>query len=82
LRELARFPRAVGTLALLSGPGFPYHVPFFGQDVLRGPAAMRNVYYDWNTDTYRPVPPNEALDNPAVAYYQMAFELFRNRCYS
>lgn len=44
--------------------------------------SVENVYYDEATDTYRPAPPNPQLNDLAVAYYQTAFELFRQRQYN
>jgi phosphoglycerol transferase MdoB-like AlkP superfamily enzyme len=43
--------------------------------------SVADVSYDRKTDTYRPVPPNPQLDDLAMAYYQTAFELFRERRY-
>ncbi len=44
--------------------------------------TVQNVFYDEATDTYRPAPLNPALNDLAVAYYQTAFELFRQRRYN
>ncbi|MEJ1966308.1 MAG: sulfatase-like hydrolase/transferase [Gammaproteobacteria bacterium] len=44
--------------------------------------SVENVFYDEATDTYRPAPPNPKLNDLAVAYYQTAFELFRQRRYN
>jgi phosphoglycerol transferase MdoB-like AlkP superfamily enzyme len=44
--------------------------------------SVQNVYYDEATDTYRPAPLNPRLNDLAVAYYQTAFELFRERRYN
>ena len=44
--------------------------------------SVQNVYYDPATDSYRPAPPNAPLNDLAVAYYQTAFELFRERRYN
>jgi hypothetical protein len=44
--------------------------------------SVQNVYYDEATDTYRPAPLNPQLNDLAVAYYQTAFELFRQRRYN
>jgi phosphoglycerol transferase MdoB-like AlkP superfamily enzyme len=90
--------------------GFPYHAPFFGEDVLNDSKEQRvaffshnhdvalyqngelailglnktvqNVFYDEKTDSYRPAPLNPQLNDLAVAYYQTAFELFRQRRYN
>jgi len=44
--------------------------------------SIANVSYDRATDTYRRAPPNVALDQLGIAYYQTAFELFRSRRYT
>ena len=44
--------------------------------------SVQDVFYDEATDTYRPAPPNPRLNDLAVAYYQTAFELFRERRYN
>jgi phosphoglycerol transferase MdoB-like AlkP superfamily enzyme len=44
--------------------------------------SVQDVYYDSATDSYRPAPPNASLNDLAVAYYQTAFELFRERRYN
>jgi phosphoglycerol transferase MdoB-like AlkP superfamily enzyme len=44
--------------------------------------SVQDVFYDAATDTYRPAPPNPRLNDLAVAYYQTAFELFRERRYN
>jgi phosphoglycerol transferase MdoB-like AlkP superfamily enzyme len=44
--------------------------------------SVSNVFYDPATDSYKPAPPNERLNDLAVAYYQTAFELFRERRYN
>jgi phosphoglycerol transferase MdoB-like AlkP superfamily enzyme len=44
--------------------------------------TVQNVFYDEATDSYRPAPPNPTLNDLAVAYYQTAFELFRQRRYN
>jgi phosphoglycerol transferase MdoB-like AlkP superfamily enzyme len=44
--------------------------------------SVRDVFYDPATDSYRPAPANPALNDLAVAYYQTAFELFRERRYN
>jgi phosphoglycerol transferase MdoB-like AlkP superfamily enzyme len=44
--------------------------------------TVQDVFYDRDTDTYRPAPPNPRLNDLAVAYYQTAFELFRERRYN
>jgi phosphoglycerol transferase MdoB-like AlkP superfamily enzyme len=44
--------------------------------------SVQNVFYDAKHDTYRSAPPNPALNDLAVAYYQTAFELFRARRYN
>jgi phosphoglycerol transferase MdoB-like AlkP superfamily enzyme len=44
--------------------------------------SVQDVFYDRKTDTYRPAPPNPRLNDLAVAYYQTAFELFRERRYN
>jgi phosphoglycerol transferase MdoB-like AlkP superfamily enzyme len=44
--------------------------------------SVQNVFYDPKTDTYRPAPLNPRLNDLAVAYYQTAFELFRERRYN
>jgi len=44
--------------------------------------SVQNVFYDVATDSYRPAPPNPQLNDLAVAYYQTAFELFRQRRYN
>jgi len=43
--------------------------------------SIEDVFYDRATDSYRPAPPNPALNDLAVAYYQTAFELFRAHRY-
>jgi phosphoglycerol transferase MdoB-like AlkP superfamily enzyme len=43
--------------------------------------SVADVSYDRKTDTYRPVPPNRQLNDLAMAYYQTASELFRERRY-
>jgi len=43
---------------------------------------VQDVFYDRETDTYRPAPLNPKLNDLAVAYYQTAFELFRERRYN
>ncbi len=52
--------------------------------ILRGGCnkTVEDVFYDRDTDTYRPAPPNPRLNDLAVAYYQTAFELFRQRRYN
>jgi phosphoglycerol transferase MdoB-like AlkP superfamily enzyme len=44
--------------------------------------SVQDVFYDRDTDTYRPAPLNPRLNDLAVAYYQTAFELFRERRYN
>jgi phosphoglycerol transferase MdoB-like AlkP superfamily enzyme len=44
--------------------------------------SVQDVFYDRETDTYRPAPLNPKLNDLAVAYYQTAFELFRERRYN
>ncbi len=44
--------------------------------------TVQNVFYDEKTDSYRPAPLNPQLNDLAVAYYQTAFELFRQRRYN
>jgi phosphoglycerol transferase MdoB-like AlkP superfamily enzyme len=44
--------------------------------------TVQNVFYDEATDSYRPAPLNPQLNDLAVAYYQTAFELFRQRRYN
>jgi phosphoglycerol transferase MdoB-like AlkP superfamily enzyme len=44
--------------------------------------SVRDVFYDAATDSYRPAPANPYLNDLAVAYYQTAFELFRERRYN
>ncbi|HVY82481.1 MAG TPA: LTA synthase family protein [Steroidobacteraceae bacterium] len=44
--------------------------------------TVRDVFYDPKTDSYRPAPLNSRLNDLAVAYYQTAFELFRERRYN
>ena len=44
--------------------------------------TVQNVFYNSATDSYRPAPPNPALNNLAVAYYQTAFELFHAHQYN
>jgi phosphoglycerol transferase MdoB-like AlkP superfamily enzyme len=44
--------------------------------------SVEDVFYDAATDTYRPAPLNPRLNDLAVAYYQTAFELFRQRRYN
>ncbi len=44
--------------------------------------SVQDVFYDRQTDTYRPAPLNPRLNDLAVAYYQTAFELFRERRYN
>jgi phosphoglycerol transferase MdoB-like AlkP superfamily enzyme len=44
--------------------------------------SVHDVFYDRDTDTYRPAPANPRLIDLAVAYYQTAFELFRERRYN
>jgi phosphoglycerol transferase MdoB-like AlkP superfamily enzyme len=44
--------------------------------------SVHDVFYDRQTDSYRPAPPNPRLNDLAVAYYQTAFELFRERRYN
>jgi len=44
--------------------------------------SVQNLFYDPDTDTYRPAPPDPRLNDLAVAYYQTAFELFRDRRYN
>jgi phosphoglycerol transferase MdoB-like AlkP superfamily enzyme len=44
--------------------------------------SIQDVYYDDRTDSYRPAPLNASLNELAVAYYQTAFELFRERRYN
>jgi phosphoglycerol transferase MdoB-like AlkP superfamily enzyme len=44
--------------------------------------SVRDLFYDPDTDTYRPAPPDPRLNDLAVAYYQTAFELFRDRRYN
>ena len=44
--------------------------------------TVQDVFYDATTDSYRPAPPNPYLNDLAVAYYQTAFELFRERRYN
>ena len=44
--------------------------------------SVQNVFYDAATDSYRPAPLNPGLNDLAVAYYQTAFELFRERRYN
>ncbi|MGD9597198.1 MAG: LTA synthase family protein [Steroidobacteraceae bacterium] len=43
--------------------------------------AVENVTYDAATNSYRPAPPDPALDSLAIAYYQTAYELFRQHRY-
>ena len=44
--------------------------------------TVSQTRYDASTDTYAPVPAQDAqLNELAIAYYQTAFELFRNRKY-
>jgi phosphoglycerol transferase MdoB-like AlkP superfamily enzyme len=44
--------------------------------------SVQDVFYDDRTDSYRPAPTNTSLNDLAVAYYQTAFELFRERRYN
>jgi phosphoglycerol transferase MdoB-like AlkP superfamily enzyme len=44
--------------------------------------SVQDVFYDAATDSYRPAPVNPYLNDLAVAYYQTAFELFRERRYN
>jgi phosphoglycerol transferase MdoB-like AlkP superfamily enzyme len=44
--------------------------------------SVQDVFYDETTDSYRPAPLNPQLNDLAVAYYQTAFELFRQRRYN
>lgn len=44
--------------------------------------SVQNVFYDPASDSYRPAPANPRLNDLAVAYYQTAFELFRERRYN
>jgi phosphoglycerol transferase MdoB-like AlkP superfamily enzyme len=44
--------------------------------------SIQDVFYDDRTDSYRPAPANASLNDLAVAYYQTAFELFRERRYN
>jgi phosphoglycerol transferase MdoB-like AlkP superfamily enzyme len=44
--------------------------------------SVQDVYYDPATDRYRPAPVNSPLNDLAVAYYQTASELFRERRYN
>ena len=44
--------------------------------------TIKDVYYDAATDSYKPAPKNAPLNDLAVAYYQTAFELFRERRYN
>jgi len=44
--------------------------------------SVQDVYYDPATDKYRPAPVNSPLNDLAVAYYQTASELFRERRYN
>ena len=44
--------------------------------------SVQDVFYDREADSYRPAPPNPRLNDLAVAYYQTAFELFRERRYN
>ena len=44
--------------------------------------SVQDVFYDAATDSYRPAPANPYLNDLAVAYYQTAFELFRERRYN
>ncbi len=43
--------------------------------------SVKNVAYDPQADSYRPVEPQPQLNSLAVAYYQTAFELFRSHRY-
>jgi phosphoglycerol transferase MdoB-like AlkP superfamily enzyme len=43
--------------------------------------SVEDVHYDRRTDSYRPGAPNPKLNNLAMAYYQTASELFRDRRY-
>ena len=42
---------------------------------------VKNLRYDAGTNTYRPAPADPALDSLAVAYYQTAYEMFREHRY-
>ena len=44
--------------------------------------TIKDVHYDAATDSYRSAPANAQLNDLAVAYYQTAFELFRQRRYN
>lgn len=89
--------------------GLPYEAPFFGQDVLAGPASHPLLFnhnhkvalyqdgeiavlglqqsaetyrYDMESDTYSAMAsPNRELIELATAYYQTAFEQFRDHRY-
>ena len=43
--------------------------------------SVEDLQYDRGTDSYRPGAPNPKLNNLAMAYYQTASELFRDRRY-
>ena len=42
---------------------------------------VKNLRYDAGTNAYRPAPADPALDSLAVAYYQTAYEMFREHRY-
>ncbi len=43
--------------------------------------SVKNMRYDAATDSYAPAPADPALDSLAVAYYQTAYDLFREHRY-
>ena len=43
--------------------------------------TVTDVFYDPATDKYKDAPPNPELNSLAIAYYQTAFELFREHKY-
>lgn len=43
--------------------------------------AVKNLRYDAATNSYSPAPADPALDSLAVAYYQTAYEMFRQHRY-
>lgn len=42
---------------------------------------LKNVHYDAASNSYTPAPANPALDSLAIAYYQTAYEMFRQHRY-
>ena len=43
--------------------------------------SVKNVRYDATTNSYSPAPADPALDSLAVAYYQTAYDMFREHRY-